>query len=117
MRDLNVITLRGRLVRDADLSYTPSGFPVLEAAIAVNTSRKGSTGEFEDHPNFIDLKWFGTLAERLAGRLRKGVTVSLAGQLEQDRWEKDGQKRSRIYVLISDLYIETTTAAAVTVPC
>lgn len=101
---INRVVLSGNLTRDPELRTTASGMPVLSFGIAVNDRRKNSqTGEWEDYANFIDCTMFGTRAENLSRYLSKGQRIMLEGKLRYSTWERDGQKRSKIEVIIDDL--------------
>ena len=77
---------------------------VLGFGVAVNDRAKNSkTGEWEDYPNFIDCTMFGSRAESLSRYLAKGAKVSIEGKLRYSSWEKDGQKRSKIEVIVEEL--------------
>ena len=83
---------------------TQGGTAILGFGVAVNDRRKNQqTGEWEDYPNFIDCTMFGTRAEKLAGMLTKGTKVCILGKLRYMSWEKDGQKRSKIEVIVDDI--------------
>jgi len=102
--DLNRVILVGRLVRDAELSYTNSGYPVCKMSLAVN--RRVKKGEsYEDEGNFFDLTLWGKRGESLKNYLVKGQQLAVEGQLKQDRWEQDGNKRSRVTVEISNIQL------------
>jgi single-strand DNA-binding protein len=78
--------------------------PVLGLGVAVNDRRKNqSTGEWEDYPNFIDCTMFGARAQSIAGFLSKGAKVAVEGKLRWSQWERDGQKRSKIEVIIDEI--------------
>lgn len=100
---INSVTISGNLVRDIELRQTNSGFTIGELAVAVNERRKDASGEWGDYPNYFDCKLLGSRAEKLAGYLVKGTKVTIAGKLQQERWEKDGQKRSKVTILVDDL--------------
>lgn len=90
--------------QDPELRSTASGLPVLGFSVAVNDRRKNQqTGEWEDHPNFVDCTLFGSRAEKLQPYLVKGTKVAIAGKLSWSQWEKDGQKRSKIEVIVDDV--------------
>jgi len=102
--DLNRVILVGRLVRDAELSYTNSGYPVCKMSLAVN--RRVKKGEsYEDEGNFFDLTLWGKRGESLKNYLVKGQQLAVEGQLKQDRWEQDGNKRSRVTVELSNIQL------------
>jgi single-strand DNA-binding protein len=78
--------------------------PVLGLGVAVNDRRKNaSTGEWEDYPNFIDCTMFGTRAESVSRYLSKGSKVAIEGKLRWSQWERDGQKRSKIEVIVDEI--------------
>lgn len=112
---INSVTLSGNLTRDPELRTTATGYPVLNFGIAVNDRRKNSTtGEWEDYANFVDCSMFGTRAEAVAPFLSKGSHVTLNGKLRYSTWEKDGQKRNKLEVVVDDIDFtgnrrETTT--------
>lgn len=100
MNDINHTIVIGRLVRDGEFGYITSGTARLNISIAVNESRKGQNG-WTDYPNYFDVTIWGKTAENLKPYLIKGKQVAIEGHLQQQRWEKDGQKFSKI-VIIAD---------------
>ena len=72
--------------------------------LAVNDRRKNNqTGEWEDYANFIDCTMFGTRAEAVSNYLSKGSKIGLEGKLRYSTWERDGQKRSKLEVIVDEL--------------
>ena len=102
MKNINTVTMVGRLTRDADLQYTASGFPIAALSVAVNDSVKRGES-YVDEVSFFDCKLFGKIASSLSQHLMKGKQVAITGKLKQERWEKDGKKNSRVVVNISDI--------------
>ena len=101
---INRVVISGNLTRDSELRSTASGMAVLGFGVAVNDRRKNpQTGEWEDYPNFIDCTMFGTRASSLYPHLSKGTKVTIEGKLRWSQWERDGQKRSKIEVIVDDL--------------
>lgn len=101
---INRVIISGNLTRDPELRQTQSGMPVLGLGVAVNNRRKNqTTGEWEDYPNFIDCTMFGSRAEALSRYLSKGTKVAIEGKLRWSQWERDGQKRSKIEVIVDEL--------------
>lgn len=101
---INIVNISGNLTRDSELRRTAGGTAILGFGVAVNDRRKNQqTGEWEDYPNFVDCTMFGTRAEKLAGMLTKGAKVCILGKLRYTSWEKDGQKRSKIEVVVDDI--------------
>lgn len=101
---INRVTISGNLTRDAELRQTASGMAVLGFSVAVNDRRKNAqTEQWEDYPNFIDCSMFGTRAEKIAQYLSKGTKVAIEGKLRWSQWERDGQKRSKVEVIVDEI--------------
>ena len=101
---INRVIISGNLTRDPELRSTAGGMSILGFGVAVNDRRRNAqTGEWEDYPNYIDCTMFGARAESLSRILAKGMKVSIEGQLRWSQWEKDGQKRSKIEVIVDEL--------------
>ncbi len=101
--DLNVIAMVGRLTRPADLKYTNSGYAILSFSIAVNRRKKQQDGTWQDQASFFDCTYFGKAAEGVSQYLQKGQQVSIQGSLEQQSWQKDGQNRSKVVIIVDSL--------------
>ncbi len=102
MADINVVMLVGRLTRDAELKYTQSGFAISKFSLAVNRRRKQGD-QWVDEAHFFDLSLLGRRAEALNQYLTKGTQVAIQGELRQNRWEQDGQSRSRVEITVNDI--------------
>jgi single-strand DNA-binding protein len=104
MADLNHVILIGRLTRDAELKYTANGQAVCKFSIAVNRRRK-SGDQWVDEANFFDIVLWGRQGESLNQYLLKGKMVGVEGELRQDRWEQDGQNRSKVEIVANNLQL------------
>ena len=101
---INKVVISGNLTRDPELRQTANGFSVLSFGVAVNDRRRNQqTGEWEDYPNFIDCTMFGARAESVSRFLSKGSKVAIEGKLRWSQWERDGQKRSKIEVVVDEI--------------
>ncbi len=101
---INRVIISGNLTRDPELRSTASGMPVLGFGVAVNDRRRNpQTQEWEDYPNFIDCTMFGARAESVSRFLSKGAKVAIEGKLRWSQWERDGQKRSKIEVIVDEI--------------
>jgi single-strand DNA-binding protein len=105
MASYNRVILLGNLVRDIELRYTTSRMAVCQNAIAVNDRRKNAAGEWVDETSFVDVTFFGRTAEVVSEYLGKGSPIFVEGRLKQDTWEKDGQKRSKLYVIVDRMQL------------
>lgn len=101
---INRVVISGNLTRDPELRTTASGTAVLGLGVAVNDRRKNpQTGEWEDYPNFVDCTMFGSRAEAVSRFLTKGQKVTIEGKLRWSQWERDGQKRSKLEVIVDEI--------------
>ena len=106
---INRVIISGNLTRDPELRSTASGMPVLGFGVAVNDRRRNQqTGEWEDYPNFIDCTMFGARAESVSRFLSKGSKVAIEGKLRWSQWEREGQKRSKIEVIVDEIEFMTS---------
>ena len=101
---INRVSITGNLTRDPELRATAGGTQVLSFGVAVNDRRRNpQTGEWEDYPNFVDCTMFGTRAEAVSRFLAKGNKVAIEGKLRYSSWEKDGQRRSKLEVIVDEI--------------
>ena len=97
MASYNRVILVGNLTRDPELRYIPSGTAVSDIGLAVNDRIKRGD-QWVDEVTFIDITLWGRTAEIANEYLSKGSPVLIEGRLKLDRWEKDGQKHSKLRV-------------------
>ena len=101
---INKVVISGNLTREPELRRTQSGMAILNMGVAVNDRTKDKqTGEWTDYANFIDCVLFGKRAESLSNSLTKGKKVAIEGKLRWSQWEKDGQKRSKVEVIVDEI--------------
>lgn len=101
MASLNFVALIGRLTRDPELRYTPSGVPVAHFAIAVDRTR----GK-EKETDFFDIVAWQKLAEICQKYLAKGRLVAVTGRIQIRNYEtQDGQKRRAVEVIANEMQI------------
>lgn len=101
---VNQVAITGNLTRSPELRATQGGTAVLSFGIAVNDRRKNQqTGQWEDVPNFFECVTFGNRANALGDILTKGMKVAIAGKLHYSSWEKDGQKHSKVDIIVNDV--------------
>lgn len=104
MSDINNVSLTGRLTRDPELRVTAGGTQLLSFTLAFNTSvRNRQTGEWDERSNFIDCTMFGKRAEALLNFLAKGQKVAIAGKLRYATWDKDGQRHSKLDLIVDEI--------------
>lgn len=104
MADVNHVVLIGRLTRDSELRYTQSGTPIVKFSIAVNRRKKAGE-EWVEEVSFFDIVFWGKMGESINQYLVKGKQVAVAGELRQNRWEQDGQPRSKVEIIATNLQL------------
>lgn len=107
MTDINHVVIVGRLTKDLgtdekSFGYVASGQARANISIAVNRSKKQGD-EWVDESNFFDVTIWGKTAENLKPKLLKGTQIIVDGYLKQDRWEKDGQKFSKVSIVANSV--------------
>lgn len=104
MSDINNVSLTGRLTRDPELRVTAGGTQLLSFTLVFNTSvRNRQTGEWDERGNYIDCTMFGKRAEALLNFLAKGQKVAIAGKLRYATWDKDGQRHSKLDLIVDEI--------------
>lgn len=89
---LNRVVLVGRLTRDPELRYTPSGVAVATFTLAVDRNYKNAQGERET--DFIPCVVYRQLAELCANYLSKGKLAAVDGRIQVRSYDgQDGQRR------------------------
>ena len=109
MQDLNHVVLIGRLTQDlgADersFGYVGNGQARANVSIAVNRSKKNGD-QWVDEVSYFNVTIWGKTAENLKPYLTKGKQICVEGHLKQDRWEKDGQKQSRVSIVADQVQL------------
>jgi len=100
MSDINKVFIIGRLTRDSELKYTTNGTAVAKFSIAANRYAKD-----REEVSFFDVTVWSKQAESLNPYLTKGKQVAIEGELRQERWEKDGQARSRVEIVARQIQL------------
>ena len=100
MPDLNKVFLAGRLTRDPELRYIPSGTAVCELGLAVSRKYRTKDGEMREETVFVDVTCWDKTAEFVGENFHKGRPIVVEGRLKSDEWEdkNTGQKRSKIKI-------------------
>lgn len=92
----------GNLTRDPELRAIPSGQNVCSFSLAVNRTWKNASGEQQEAVDYIDCNVWGKPAEIINQYMKKGSGILVSGRLQQRSWEQEGQKRSKVEVVVED---------------
>ena len=94
----------GRLGRDPETKYLPSGEPVCNFSIAIDESYKNKSGEKVQKTEWVNIVAFRKLAEICGNYLVKGKLVYIEGKIQTRSWEdKEGVKRSTTEIVANDM--------------
>jgi len=102
MATLNKVLLIGNLTRDPELRMTQGGQAICKFGIAINRTFTGQDGQKKEEVTFVDVDCFGKTAENVGKYFTKGKPIFVEGRLKLDTWEKDGQKKSKIGVVLEN---------------
>lgn len=94
---MNTVNIIGRLVRENELRYSPSGTAVLKNTIAVNRKFK------KDESDFVSILAFQKTAELIANHINKGDQFGIDGHIQTGSYEKDGKKVYTTEVVVDNI--------------
>ena len=103
-RGLNKVMIIGRLGRDPEMRYTPSGRPVTTFNVATTRSWNSSDGERHTETEWFNVVAWGSLAEICKQHLVKSQQVYIEGRLQTRIWEDNtGTKRSSTEIVANEM--------------
>jgi single-strand DNA-binding protein len=103
-RGLNKVMIIGRLGRDPEMRYTPSGKPVTTFSVAVSRNWNTSEGERRSETEWFNIVAWGNLAEICKEYLSKGQLVYVEGRLQTRHWDDDkGVKHTSIEIVANEM--------------
>lgn len=100
MPALNRVQLIGRLGRDPETRFTPSGKKVCNFSVAVGRHWRSAEGEYKEATDWFNIEAWGKWGEVCQEHLSKGNLVYVEGRLQTDQYEKDGEKRYMTKVVL-----------------
>lgn len=101
-KGFNKVTLLGNLTRDPETRTTSGGQSVTSFGLAINRTWRDSSGQQKEDVDYIDCTAWGKAGEIIAQYTQKGRALLVSGRLSQRSWEQDGQKRSKVEVIVED---------------
>jgi single-strand DNA-binding protein len=94
----------GRLGRDPEMRYTPSGRPVTTYSVATTRSWNSSDGERHTETEWFNIVAWGSLAEICKQYLTKGQQVYIEGRLQSRSWEDpSGNKHNSTEIVANEM--------------
>ena len=107
-RSLNKVMIIGRLGRDPEMRYTPSGRPVTTFSVATSRTWNTADGERRTETEWFNIVAWGNLAEICKQYLNKGQQVYIEGRLQTRHWEDaEHNKHSSTEVVANEMIMLT----------
>lgn len=104
MSDLNQCQFIGRLGKDPEIRYAPSGDAVANFSVASSQKWKDKNGEKQEKTEWVRLVAFGKLAEIVGEYLKKGAQVYVSGRMQTRKYtDKDGVERYTTEVVLDQM--------------
>ena len=104
MANLNKVMIIGNTGRDAELRFTANGTAVSDFSVAVNSRRRGQSGEWEEETEWFNITLFGDRAERISQYITKGKQIYVEGRLRTRNWDDDqGVRHYRTEVIANNI--------------
>tara|TARA_R110001632_G_scaffold1663_1_gene7266 strand:+ start:1031 stop:1414 length:384 start_codon:yes stop_codon:yes gene_type:complete len=96
---MNNISIIGRIGKEIELKFLPSGSAIANFSIAVNQDYKKQDGSKVEKTSWFDITAFGKTAENLNNFFNKGSMIGISGELEQQTWtSQDGTNKSKVII-------------------
>lgn len=103
---VNKVILIGRLGKDPEMRFTPSGKAVTNFTLATNENWTDQSGERQERTEWHRIVTWGKLAENSAKLLSKGKQVYVEGRLQTRQWDdRDGNKRYTTEIVANAMQI------------
>ncbi len=101
---VNKVIIVGRLGKDPDVRYTPSGDAVADLAVATSERFKNKEGDFQEKTEWHNCVVWRRTAEFAKNYLTKGLLVYIEGRIRTEKWQnKDGENRYSTKIQVSNL--------------
>lgn len=96
----NRVILGGHITRDVEVKAIQGGTSVAQFGIAMNRRWKDASGSDKEEVTFVDCTAWGKTGETIAKFFAKGKPILIEGRLKLEQWEKDGERRSKLTVVV-----------------
>jgi len=99
---VNRVILIGRLGKDPELKYTPSGAPVAKFSLATDEKFKDrNTGELQSRTEWHNIVAWNKLAEICGEYLTKGKLVFIEGSIRSRQWQDQAGNKRTAYDIVA----------------
>lgn len=99
---MNKVFISGRLTRDVEVKELGNEKKVAKGTLAVSDGYKEN-----QKTSFYDLEIWNKTADIMDRYTTKGSKIIVAGRLKQETWEKDGEKKTRIKIVVEEVELES----------
>lgn len=103
MAGINKAIIIGRVGKDPEVNYTPSGHAVAKFSVATSEKYKDSSGNTIENTEWHNIVAWRKLAEIIGQYVHKGDMIYIEGKLKTESWEKDGVKHYRTNIEAKDV--------------
>lgn len=106
MKDLkNKVSLIGRLGKKPELQKVGKDYKLTKFNLATNEPYKDKVGQWQEQTQWHNLQAWGSVAEKITSLCEKGIEVMIEGRLVNSVYEKDGEKRYKTDIEVTDFLI------------
>jgi single-strand DNA-binding protein len=98
---VNKVILIGRLGKDPEVKYTPSGAPVAKFSLATDEAFKDRSGELQKRTEWHNIVAWNKLAEICGQYLTKGKQVYIEGRIQSRQWEDQAGNKRTAYDIVA----------------
>lgn len=84
---------------------------LFEFSIATNKRYKTPSGEFENRATWHNCAAWGTTADAMTKFVEKGRKIAIIGEIENQSWEKDGEKRYKTVIRVNSFEMLNSKAS------
>jgi single-strand DNA-binding protein len=102
MPTLNRVQLIGRLGKDPETQFTPTGKKVTKFSLAISEHWK-SGGDTKEHTEWFNIEAWGRIGEICQEYLRKGSLIFVEGRMKTDKYEAQGETKYFTKVVLQTL--------------
>ena len=104
MASVNKVIIVGNLGKDPEERSFPDGSPVCNITVACSEKYKDKQGEQKEVTEWINVVFFGKLAEIAGQYLKKGSSVYVEGKLKTEKYtDKNGVEKYSTKVIANSM--------------
>lgn len=102
---MNKAIVMGRVGKDPELKYTPSGVAVVNFSVATSEKWKDKEGNKQEKTEWHNIVAWEKKAEIVGEYVKKGDMILVEGKIETRKWEKDGITRYSTEIIATNVQL------------